>query len=150
MVQSGNWYWFQAIPFYWLCLVGVARKLQVTICHYCVHYQVTGIEWLDRAIMEFTSALLLVQNFENYFKDHVKGHHSLKIMASAAYSDYLFLLYLVFRPGMSVEALWSNLWETIFSWKFHKTFLIARWKNNFSGVPAWRCILSIVVTMLDN
>jgi len=121
----------------WLCVVGCARKIQVTLAHQCAHYALTENRLIDRLVGQFLTTLICVDHFDSYYHEHVEIHHTKKL-ASPVDPDCKFLLELGFAPGMSVKDLWKQLGKTVVSPRFHGKFLKARLLANFVTSPVGR------------
>jgi hypothetical protein len=134
--------WWPLLVLSWMVTVGGARILQVTIIHHCIHYNFPGRRTSVRWLVEVLSALLLIQDFASYQFEHVSIHHSKKL-ATLDDPDLKFLLLLGFHPGMSREALWKRLGQTVLSPRFHVLFLLARLTTNFKSPALYRKCLAI-------
>lgn len=129
----------------WIYTVGGARDLQVNICHQCIHRNFFGNK-RDRWLAEIVSTVLLVQNYDGYFHDHVRLHHNRKHFSSFEKDpDAAFLWKLGFRPGLEdTKSYWQLLAKVIISPKFHWLFMQARLKANFITSPLYRRVMSVV------
>jgi hypothetical protein len=134
-VQCGGWSWL-VLPVAWMFTVGGARHLQVNIVHQCIHSNFSGRPAVDRWVGQWLTALVLVQDFDGYFADHVGKHHKKSVLTTSSDPDMAFLIDLGFRPGMSRRALWWHLAWTVVSPDFHAKFLWARLYGNFV-YPHW-------------
>lgn len=128
----------------WMNTVGGGRFLMVTIIHHCVHYNFSNSKAVSLWLTEVLSAVLLIQDFEGYRRDHVTIHHG-KMMATLDDPDMVFLLILGFRPGMKREDLWKRLIKTLPSPRFHYLFLRARLAANFKTSGRYRIAMSIAI-----
>lgn len=92
----------------WIMSVHGARKLQLTIVHYCAHGTMyrgkLANVWLGRA----TSLLLLITEFDKYKQGHVK-HHTPNLLSTMADPTMQFLLRSGIKPGLSKGVLWRRL-----------------------------------------
>jgi hypothetical protein len=136
----------------WMLTVHAARKAQLVICHHAVHANMTGNKRCDRILVEILSTLLTIQNFTAYYQDHITKHHGPKF-ATLEDPDVQFLVAMGFRPGMSREALWRQLYWTTVSPRFHSRFLRFRLRMNYTIAPMYRRIMAggyavAVVTIL--
>ncbi|NEU79884.1 hypothetical protein [Nostoc sp. UIC 10630] len=85
----------------WAFTVGGARKIQTCINHRCVHKQFFE-DGQDRWLAEILSTILLTQDREGYWYDHVKLHHHVDKFATFSHDpDAQFLWQLGFRPGLT-------------------------------------------------
>jgi hypothetical protein len=125
----------------WMLTVHAARKAQLVICHHAVHANMTGNKRWDRALVEVLSTLLMIQNFAAYHQDHITKHHGPKL-ATLEDSDMQFLVAIGFRPGISREALWKQLYWTMVSPRFHSLFLRFRLRMNSTAAPMYRRIMA--------
>jgi hypothetical protein len=125
----------------WMLTVHAARKAQLVICHHAVHANMTGNKRSDRILVEVLSTLLMFQSFESYYQDHITKHHGQKF-ATLKDPDMQFLLAIGFRPGMSREALWRQLYWTMVSPRFHSLFLQFRLRMNSTAAPMHRRIMA--------
>jgi fatty acid desaturase len=132
-------------PLIWLLSLNSLRRLQVVVAHHAVHREIVRSHRLSYAIQAVVSAMSLVHNWEDYFEDHVRGHHSRKVFTTPSDPDAAFLLQLGFRPGMSLPTLRRRLHRCVVSPRFHWLFLKARYLTNFTTAPAHRKIMALVV-----
>jgi hypothetical protein len=115
----------------WILTVSGARKLITTVNHYCVHGDLLPAQWrkkyayLHPIIAEVNSIVLVLQNFSEYYSEHM-AHHKIGVMATIVDPDMKFLWLLGFRPGMTKKQLWNRLGLTFISPKFHGIFIKAR------------------------
>lgn len=137
------WLWPLGLPFSWVLTVGSARKLQIMICHQCVHHQFSGNKLVDRGVCEIVSTLLMVQDYQGYYHDHRDVHHG-KELATLDDPDLKFLIELKFLPGMSRRALWRHLGRTLVSLRFHGFFLFGRLRANLMGRAPYRRAMAVV------
>jgi len=92
-------FYFLLLPFC-LLTVGGARRFQVCIMHRCVHYQLWG-DKRDRILTEIVSTILLLQNFDSYYYDHIRAHHHISRFANfKSDPDAKLMLLLGFQPGL--------------------------------------------------
>ncbi|UOY03719.1 hypothetical protein [Blastococcus sp. PRF04-17] len=124
-----------SLPPLWLASVNALRKDQAVLGHHAVHREIAETQQKNYAIQVVLSSASFVHNWEDYFEDHVRGHHSRKIFTTAADPDAAFLMQMGFRPGMSPRALWRQLRRTVASPRFHMIFLQARIRTNFVTAP---------------
>jgi hypothetical protein len=136
--------WLALVPVAWLFMMGAARKIQVTLVHQCAHFNFTRDKERDREWGEVLGALILVDNFDSYYYEHVQIHHT-KQLGSELDPDCRFLLQLGIQPGMTREALWRRLLFTTISPRFHGLFLRARLRANFIAASKPRRIVSSVL-----
>ena len=117
-----------------ICTTGRLRAQQVSFGHHAVH-RALCTRWpaVNAIVQELSTALALVQNPSEYFKEHVGDHHKWRVFTTATDPDAKFLLRLGFRPAMSRKALKRRLWWVMVSPGFH-------------GIFAWSRIESALVT----
>ncbi|MEO0845732.1 MAG: fatty acid desaturase [Cyanobacteria bacterium J06648_1] len=88
----------------WSFTVGGARKIQTCINHRCIHRQFFG-DQRDRWLADGLSTILLTQDFEGYYYDHIKLHHHYDYFATFDNDpDADFLWHIGFRPGLRDKA----------------------------------------------
>ncbi|MBP2705867.1 hypothetical protein JOL79_18820 [Microbispora sp. RL4-1S] len=140
------------LPLTWLLGVNALRRLQVVIGHHAVHQEISESSRVNYWIQVVASGESFVHNWEDYFEDHVRGHHSRKVFTTATDPDAELLLHLGFTPGMEERRLWRVLARTIIGPRFHFIFLKARVRTNFVTAPwhrrfvgaAWLGALALV------
>ncbi|MBI3285879.1 MAG: fatty acid desaturase [Burkholderiales bacterium] len=109
----------------WIILVGMLRKIQVTHLHHAIHNRLFDIPSLNKIYAMFVPSLILVQNGEEYRREHL-AHHNANNFTTQNDADAAFLARLGFLPGRNKDELWINLWMTVFSPVFHFLFAKAR------------------------
>lgn len=134
-------FWTFLLPC-WLYLAGAARKIQVTLVHQCAHFNYSGNAKFDRVAAQILSTLVFVDHFDSYYREHILIHHT-KQLSSAMDPDCKFLLELGIKPGMTVKALWRQLFKIMFSPSFHYKFFRARFRANFITPPLYRRIMAL-------
>jgi hypothetical protein len=127
-------------------LLGVnsLRRLQVVSAHHAVHREILSSQRISYLIQAVVSALSLVHNWEDYFEDHIRGHHSRKIFTTAADPDAVLLLRLGFLPGTPLPDLQRRTYFCLVSPRFHWLFLKARFVTNFVSAPVHRRLMALV------
>ncbi len=130
----------QVLPY--VVTVGAARNLLPSIAHMCVHCKLTGNRKKDLFIADCITTVLLLQNAEAYFVDHVKKHHNINIFATLEDPDAALLWLLGFHPGLPKATYWQNLYQTMISLRFHWLFLKARLLSNYITAPLHRRLMS--------
>jgi hypothetical protein len=141
VIITGSWALWPLLALSWMFTVHSARKAQLVIAHYAVHANMTGQQWYDRVLVEVLSTLLIIQDYEGYYEDHVRTHHGLRL-ATLADPDVQFLLCLGFRPAMSRPALWRQLYWTMGAPRFQTLMLRLRLRSNFVSSPLYRRVMS--------
>lgn len=134
-LPSVPWPWYPAFAvfeyFTLIATTGRFRSLQVGYAHAAIHGMMSH-RWpfMNRVVEVVALAVSLGLNPQQYKHEHIKGgHHKRRVFATKNDADADFLYRFGFRPGMSVKALWQNLWLTIFSPAFHVTFAESRMKS---------------------
>lgn len=130
------------LPFTWLISVNALRKAQVVVAHHAVHSEILGTRRANYVIQVLASAEAFVHNWEDYFQDHVRGHHSRKVFTTEVDPDAQLLIELGFTVGMSRELLWRRLLLTIVSPGFHLLIVGARMRTNFVTAPLHRQVVA--------
>jgi hypothetical protein len=110
----------------WLVLTGGARRAQVELNHFAVHNRLFETKALNKAFVAFTSIVLMIQNHDEYHRDHQRVHHGGSGFCSADDPDWVFMNELGLRAGMRVDQCWIWLLTTVLSPRFHYIFLRAR------------------------
>lgn len=116
----------------WALSVHAARKLQLTIVHYCAHGTVCGTlrrnVWLGRVLC----LLLFITEFDSYKSSHL-GHHKLNVLSTPADPTMRFLLQAGIEPGLTTQELWRRLLTALVSPRFHLLVLRNRLMTHFVG-----------------
>lgn len=131
-------------PVCWLLALNSLRRLQVVSAHHAVHREIAATHRANYLIQAVVSALSLVHNWEDYFADHVRGHHSRKVFTTAVDPDAAFLLRLGLQPGLPPAELAARLRRCVVSPRFHWLFLHARLHTNFVTAPWHRRLLALL------
>ncbi|GAA0670659.1 fatty acid desaturase [Streptomyces thermocarboxydovorans] len=119
-------------PFLLLLVAGWAvtlhgmRNLRMMIYHQCSHRNMYRRRALDRAVGHAVSALLIIQNFQRYSREHVSDHHALDHMTLKDPTVQAFLVGLDLHPGMSRRAMWRRVLGKLVSPRFHLVFAVSR------------------------
>jgi len=148
-VTASAWLWheltkiivLQVVPY--LVIVGAARDLLPSIAHMCIHCKFTGNRKTDHFISDCITTLLFLQDSEGYFVDHIKKHHNINMFATPEDPDAALLLRLGFHPGLSKEAYWQKLYQTMISPSFHWFFLKRRFLSNYVTATLQRRIMAL-------
>ncbi len=128
----------------WLLVVGGARRFQVEVSHYGIHYRIFKVKILNRVLVELVSTVFCVQDWNGYWEDHIQGHHKGDVFCGPNDADWKFLQRLGLRAGMSRRACWYWLFTTALSPAFHIIFFATRLKANFVSPSVWRKLMAIV------
>ncbi|WP_060141843.1 fatty acid desaturase [Burkholderia ubonensis] len=115
---------------FWLVLVGLLRKMQVTHLHHAIHNRLFDRLSLNKLYARVIPSLIFVQNGVEYRKEHLE-HHNSDIFTTERDADAAFLAKLGFIPGRERGELWINLWMTVASPVFHIMFARARLESVF-------------------
>ncbi|MGW4809283.1 fatty acid desaturase [Kitasatospora sp. NPDC004272] len=117
----------------WAVTLHGQRNLRMMIYHQCSHRNMYGRRRLDAAIGYAVSALLVIQNFERYSREHVADHHAVHHMTLRDPTVQAFLISLDLHPGMPRRLMWRRVLLKCLSPRFHLAFGIARirsfWHN---------------------
>ena len=141
------------VPLGWFFSTYGARKLRLTILHFCSHNAVFDRRGANFWLGEMISILTLSLNFKQYQQQHTRFHHSRQLLEPGD-ETYEFLVNFVgLKPGMPVDRLWRQLWMTLVSPGFHLRnllqrlqgcFLSADPKHNALAGGLWLLIMSLV------
>ncbi|MDM0088660.1 MULTISPECIES: stearoyl-CoA 9-desaturase [unclassified Variovorax] len=126
----------------WLPLVGLLRKVQVTHMHHAIHNRLFESSRLNKAYATLVSAVLFIQNSDEYRKEHL-AHHNADVFTTKDDADAAFLARLGFLPGRKKDELWMSLWMTVLSPVFHLLFLQARLTSVFVRAKPVAVLLSV-------
>ncbi|MBP0607647.1 MULTISPECIES: fatty acid desaturase [Burkholderia] len=118
------------IVVFWLVLVGLLRKMQVTHLHHAIHNRLFERPSLNKLYARVIPSLIFVQNGVEYRREHLE-HHNSDIFTTERDADAAFLAKLGFIPGRERGELWVNLWMTVASPVFHIMFARARLESVF-------------------
>ncbi|MFE1594206.1 fatty acid desaturase [Nocardia sp. NPDC058705] len=122
-----------------LCVIGVAmtlhgmRNARMMVFHQAAHKNLYRRERLDKTIGQVCSAILLVQNFSQYSKEHTGEHHSRHHMTLRDPTVQAFLIGLGLGPGMSRAVMWRKVLAKLISPAFHLSFAIGRIRSFWAG-----------------
>ena len=142
-LSQGPFFWL-LLPLCWMLTTGAARKMQVMIIHHCTHLTFSRSRFVNRAVAETLSTLILAQDFTTYQTDHVTKHHG-SDFATMDDPDVVTLTKLLqIEPGMSKAELWRKLWKGVFSPRLHFVFIAFRLRTNFWSCPNYRKLCSAV------
>jgi hypothetical protein len=139
---------FLLLPITWLVQVNALRNMQVVIAHHAVHNELLKTKRRNYWLQVLVSTLSLTQHFEQYFDDHVKGHHSRKIFTTERDPDSVFLVKLGIKPGLPVCTLRDRVRSAPLSPRFHIAFLTARIRTNFITAPWHRKIVAALYVVV--
>ncbi len=144
-ILNSSFVFLPLLPLSFLFTVGGARILETTIIHQCVHLNFfwRNQSW-NRWLAEALSTAIMTQNFDGYFRDHVRNHHNRKIFTTANDPALRLLLKLGFCPGLTKKEYWKRLVRAIFSPSFHLSLLKERLISNFLTSPPYRRVMSAV------
>lgn len=119
----------------WILTVHGARKLQVMILHHCSHYRVFGSKPGDTYLGRAIAAVLLIQSFDEYRREHIDDHHSARHMTRRDPSVEFLLQVVGLRAGMPLAQLWRRLLIALISPAFHARFLAVRLASLVGPAP---------------
>ena len=140
-------------PTGWVLSTYGARKLRLTIMHFCSHNAVLTSRAANFALGEAISILTLSLNFLKYQWQHIRIHHGPELLQPVDETYEFVVNFCGFKPGMSVPALWQHLWKTLFSPVFHLRYLGQRLrgcfladdpKHNALALAVWLAIATLI------
>ncbi|MET0624906.1 MAG: fatty acid desaturase [Pyrinomonadaceae bacterium] len=120
----------------WALTVHAARKLQLTIVHYCAHGTVLGTKGRNVRLGGVLSLLLFITEFDKYKHGHI-GHHKLNVLSTPDDPTMQFLLLAGLEPGLTKRVLRRRLLTALVSPRFHLRVLRGRVVSHFAGT-SWR------------
>ncbi|MEV6979316.1 fatty acid desaturase [Kitasatospora sp. NPDC093806] len=128
----GAWFLLLLLPGWAMTLHG-QRNLRMMVYHQCSHRNMFGRRRLDTVIGHAISALLVIQNFERYSREHVADHHAVHHMTLRDPTVQAFLISLDLHPGMTRRRMWRRVLLKCLSPRFHLAFALSRvrsfWHN---------------------
>lgn len=130
--RLGGWA-LPLLPAGWAMTLHGMRNIRMMVYHQCAHRNMYRRAHVDTALGRLVAALLLVQNFRGYSREHVADHHALHHMTVRDPTVQAFLTGLRLRPGMSRRAMWRRLLGHLVSPRFHLMFAAARVRSFVSG-----------------
>jgi hypothetical protein len=128
-----------------LLATGGARYLQIVIHHYTVHNRFFHRPFANRFLGQAISTLLLTQDYDGFYVDHIKKHHPNAKLARRGDPDLETLLSLGIVPGMTRAELWRRFVKTLFSPRYHLVFIRERLRANFLSATVPRRVAAAVV-----
>ncbi len=131
-VFAGGWF-LAALPITWAITLHGMRNLRMMIYHQCAHRNMWARRGPDALLGKLLAALLLVQNFGRYSKEHVGDHHALHHMTLKDPTVQAFLISLEVHPGMPRRRMWLRLSGKLLSPRFHLGFAIGRLRSFLHG-----------------
>jgi fatty acid desaturase len=120
----------------WALTVHAARKLQLTIVHYCAHGTALGTKGRNVWLGSVLSLLLFITEFGKYKHGHIL-HHKLNALSTPNDPTMQFLLLAGIEPGLTKRGLWGRLLTALISPRFHLLVLRGRVVSHFAGT-SWR------------
>ncbi|MFC6087731.1 fatty acid desaturase [Saccharothrix lopnurensis] len=131
-LRWSGWALLLLVPCWSMVLHGI-RNLRMMMFHQCAHRNMWNRRRADSALGRFIAALLVIQGFTAYSREHVVDHHAVNHMTLRDPTVQAFLLTLRLRPGMSRRDMWRRVLGLLVSPRFHTTFLIARVRSYAHG-----------------
>ncbi|WNI15009.1 fatty acid desaturase [Actinacidiphila sp. ITFR-21] len=113
----------------WAVTLHGMRNLRMMVFHQCSHRNMYRRRRLDTAIGRATAALLVIQNFERYSREHVSDHHAVHHMTLRDPTVQAMLISLELRPGMTRRRMWRIMLRKLVSPRFHLNFAVARTRS---------------------
>lgn len=117
----------------WAVTLHGMRNLRMMVYHQCSHRNMYRRRRLDAAIGRAVAALLVVQNFERYSREHVSDHHAAHHMTLRDPTVQAFLVSLGLAPGMTRRRMWRRLAGKLADPRFHAAFALARARSFWHG-----------------
>ncbi|WP_067687367.1 fatty acid desaturase [Nocardia jejuensis] len=121
----GTWWIVSAMVGMAVTLHGM-RNARMMVFHQAAHKNLYRRERLDAAIGRACSAILLVQNFSQYRREHTSEHHSRHHMTLRDPTVQAFLIGLGLTPGMTRRQMWRRMLRKVLSPAFQLRFAISR------------------------
>lgn len=119
-----------------------ARYIVATVIHHGVHGHLYKSQKVNKTLCEILSTLLIVQPYESYRQFHVYEHHG-RAFSTFEDKDLAAIYQLGFTPGKGKAELYTHLFLTLLSPKFHLVFFYGRLKSNLAGVPLYRLAMTL-------
>lgn len=138
-------WWALLLPISWLLTTHGMRKLRAVILHQCSHGNCFRKRWPDLLIGHIIAVLFITQEYADYKREHVADHHSVHHMTMRDPTVQFLIIGLRARPGMSRRQLWSRLWITLLSPRYHVMSTYTRLASHFRGTPVWYRVFMITV-----
>lgn len=110
----------------WIASLHGMRYLQLVIVHNASHMNFVRNKILDHQVGFWTSALLMIQNFEHYMPLHALGHHRWQTLSTEADPTVQALAKAGIKAGNPVCVLMLNLLIALFSPRYHVEVFCAR------------------------
>ncbi|MFD0279180.1 stearoyl-CoA 9-desaturase [Kitasatospora sp. NPDC127111] len=117
----------------WAMTLHGQRNLRMMIYHQCSHRNMFGRRRLDTVIGYSVSALLVIQNFGRYSREHVADHHAVHHMTLRDPTVQAFLISLDLHPGMTRSRMWRRVLVKCASPRFHLAFAVSRIRSFWHG-----------------
>ncbi|GGK22240.1 hypothetical protein GCM10010124_13420 [Pilimelia terevasa] len=128
---AGAW-WLLAVPPGWCVTLHGMRNLRMMVFHQCSHRNMYRHRRTDTAIGRAVAALLVIQNFQRYGREHVADHHAVHHMTLRDPTVQAFLIGLGLRAGMTRAQMWRRVLGRIVSPVFHARFAVSRARSFWS------------------
>jgi hypothetical protein len=142
----GGWRLILLAPGWAMTLHGV-RNLRMMVFHQCAHRNMWGHPVADAFVGKAISALLLIQNFDGYSKEHVVDHHAVHHMSLRDPTVQAFLVALGLRPGMSRAQMWRRVIGRLVSPAFHLRFLSSRVRSFWWAASRVERVMALCVLL---
>ncbi|MGE5828217.1 MAG: stearoyl-CoA 9-desaturase [Micromonosporaceae bacterium] len=140
------------VPGWMLTLHGL-RNLRMMVYHQCAHRNMWANTRADRMVGNIVAGLLLVQNLEQYSREHIGEHHALHHMSLRDPTVQAMLVGLGLRPGMTRAQMWRRVICQLLSPTFHARFAWGRLRSHvynmslprlLATVASYGCAIAIV------
>lgn len=143
IIESAPYFWV-LLPATWVLTTSAARSFQTTFVHHASHDNLSRRKRLNTIVGEVLSTLVWIQPLSLYKADHLPLHHG--NLALADDPDLRFLVLAGLRPGLTIDAYWRWLANTLVSPRFHGRYFMTRMRSNFVDAPAKRKLVVILYT----
>ncbi len=156
LAVGSRWALLGVLPCWASTLHGM-RNMRMMLFHQCAHRNMWRARRPDRALGRTLAALLLVQDFDAYSREHVTDHHAAHHMTMRDPTVQAILKTLDMHPGMPRGRMWRTLLRKLASPSYHAAFLAARVQSLWTpATPAARAaiaggyaVLAAVLTAVD-
>jgi len=145
-IRRGHFYLLLLLPSLALT-VSAQRKLFLSIVHGTLHGTFVRSVRISRIVADTITLLIFSPPYSYLYTAHVGKHHG-KAFCTLEDPDAQALYAFGMRPGMKRDNLWKCFLRTMFSPRFHATFLWLRIQTNFRISSPMRLIAVLVVGAL--
>ncbi|HTQ17429.1 fatty acid desaturase [Mycobacterium sp.] len=117
----------------WAMTLHGMRNLRMLIFHQAAHRNMWAKPHADRLLGRIIAAVLVVQSFQRYSKEHISDHHAARHMTLHDPTVQAMLVTLALRPGMTRQQMWRRIIALLCSPVFHARFAWARIRSYVHG-----------------